>query len=97
MALGTNEITTNRPLEGRVALVTGASRGIGQAIARTLGRMGAMLSLCARDTQKLQSACHDLEAEGARVLALPADVSSPMKSHRLCKPRSVLLVLSRFS
>ena len=77
MALGTNEITTNRPLEGRVALVTGASRGIGQAIARTLGRMGAMLSLCARDTQKLQSACHDLEAEGARVLALPADVSCP--------------------
>ncbi len=77
MALGTNGITTNRPLEGRVALVTGASRGIGQAIARTLGRMGAMLSLCARDTQKLQSACHDLEAEGARVLALPADVSRP--------------------
>lgn len=77
MALGTNGITRNRPLEGRVALVTGASRGIGQAIARTLGRMGAMLSLCARDTQKLQSVRHDLEAEGARVLALPADVSRP--------------------
>jgi NAD(P)-dependent dehydrogenase (short-subunit alcohol dehydrogenase family) len=77
VALGTNRITTNRLLEGRVALVTGASRGIGEAIARTLGRMGAMLSLCARDTEKLQSACHDLEAEGARVLALPADVSRP--------------------
>ena len=77
MALGTNGITTNRLLEGKVALVTGASRGIGQAIARTLGRMGAMLSLCARDTQKLQSVRRDLEAEGARVLALPADVSRP--------------------
>lgn len=77
MASGTNGITTNRPLEGRVALVTGASRGIGQAIARTLGRMGAMLSLCARDIQKLQSASHDLEAKGARVLALQADVSRP--------------------
>ena len=77
MALRTNGIATNRLLEGKVALVTGASRGIGQAIARTLGRMGAMLSLSARDSQKLQSACHDLEAEGARVLALPADVSRP--------------------
>ena len=77
MALGTNEIITNRLLEGRIALVTGASRGIGRAIARTLGRMGAMLSLCARDSQKLQSARQELEAEGAKVLALPADVSRP--------------------
>ncbi len=77
MALRTNGITANRLLEGRVALVTGASRGIGRAIAQTLGRMGAMLSLCARDTQKLQSVRHDLEAEGARVLALLADVSRP--------------------
>ncbi len=77
MASGTNGITANRLLEGKVALVTGGSRGIGQAIARTLGRMGAMLSLCARDTQKLQSVRRDLEAEGARVLALPADVSRP--------------------
>ncbi|HEY6443060.1 MAG TPA: SDR family NAD(P)-dependent oxidoreductase [Candidatus Acidoferrales bacterium] len=77
MALRTNGITANRLLEGRVALVTGASRGIGRAIAQTLGRMGAMLSLCARDTQKLQSVRHDLEAEGARVLALSADVSRP--------------------
>jgi len=77
VALGTNEIITNRLLEGRIALVTGASRGIGRAIARTLGRMGAMLSLCARDSQKLQSARQELEAEGAKVLALPADVSRP--------------------
>lgn len=77
MASGTNGITTNRLLEGKVALVTGASRGIGQAIARSLGRMGAILSLCARDSQKLQSARHDLEAEGSRVLAIPADVSRP--------------------
>jgi NAD(P)-dependent dehydrogenase (short-subunit alcohol dehydrogenase family) len=70
-------MAANRVLEGRVALVTGASRGIGWAIARTLGRMGAMLSLCARDPQKLLSARRDLEAEGATVLDVPADVSRP--------------------
>jgi NAD(P)-dependent dehydrogenase (short-subunit alcohol dehydrogenase family) len=72
-----SSLTTNRHLEGRVALVTGASRGIGQAIARTLGRMGAKLSLCARDTQELQRARHDLEVQGAKVLVVPTDVSHP--------------------
>jgi 3-oxoacyl-[acyl-carrier protein] reductase len=66
---------TNRPLEGKVALITGASRGIGHAIARSLGRMGAKLSLCARDAQKLQSAGRELEDEGAKVLAIPGDVA----------------------
>lgn len=72
-----SDATRNRLLEGRVALITGASRGIGKAIARTLGQMGAMLSLCARDPQRLQSARGELEADGVKVLAVPADVSRP--------------------
>lgn len=77
MASRMSGLTMNPLLEGKVALVTGASRGIGKAIAGTLGRMGAMLSLCARDPQKLKSVRRKLEAVGARVLDVPADVSRP--------------------
>jgi 3-oxoacyl-[acyl-carrier protein] reductase len=66
---------TAKPLNGKVALITGASRGIGFAIARSLGRMGAKLSLCARDAKKLKAAGSELEREGAAVLAVPADVT----------------------
>jgi 3-oxoacyl-[acyl-carrier protein] reductase len=62
-------------MAGKVALVTGASRGIGLAIAQTLGRMGAKLSLCARNKDKLESAARELERLGAIVLACPADVT----------------------
>jgi 3-oxoacyl-[acyl-carrier protein] reductase len=64
-----------KQLEGKVALVTGASRGIGLAIARSLGRMGARLSLCARDAERLESAANELKGEGITVFAAPADVT----------------------
>jgi NADP-dependent 3-hydroxy acid dehydrogenase YdfG len=64
-----------KPLDGKVALITGASRGIGFAIARSLGRLGAKLSLCARDAKKLDSAADELGRQGSTVLAVPADVT----------------------
>ncbi|MFP3940882.1 MAG: SDR family NAD(P)-dependent oxidoreductase [Acidobacteriota bacterium] len=65
-------------LEGRVAVVTGASRGIGFGIAEALAREGCRLAICARGEEGLQEAAGTLEAEhGAEVLALPLDVTDP--------------------
>ncbi len=62
-------------LSGQVALVTGASRGIGLAIARRLGEMGAHISLCARSKEKLEEAAVGLRTAGIEALAFPADVT----------------------
>jgi 3-oxoacyl-[acyl-carrier protein] reductase len=70
-------MTTEKPLEGKVALVTGASRGIGLAIARSLGRMGAAVGVCARDAKRLETAANELQREGIRVHAVPADLTRP--------------------
>jgi 3-oxoacyl-[acyl-carrier protein] reductase len=67
---------TGKPLAGKTALVTGASRGIGFAIAQTLGRMGAKVSICARDPKKLQDAAAKLRSAGIEVAAATADVTS---------------------
>ncbi|MCU1343384.1 MAG: Sepiapterin reductase [Candidatus Acidoferrum typicum] len=62
-------------LNGQVALITGSSRGIGLAVARRLGQMGARISLCARKAADLENAAADLRAAGIQVLAAPADVT----------------------
>jgi 3-oxoacyl-[acyl-carrier protein] reductase len=66
-----------KALEGKVAVVTGASRGIGLAIARRLGGLGAKLSLCARSADKLQNVADELKSAGVEVVIVVADVTSP--------------------
>jgi 3-oxoacyl-[acyl-carrier protein] reductase len=64
-------------LKGRVALVTGASRGIGYAIAQALHEHGARVGVLARDKDALDAAAVKLAgADGESVLAVPADVTS---------------------
>jgi len=59
----------------KVALITGASRGIGFAIARRLGAMGARVSICARNPETLQQAASCLRDEGIETLAIAADLA----------------------
>jgi 3-oxoacyl-[acyl-carrier protein] reductase len=65
-------------LEGKRAIVTGGSRGIGMAIARALAAEGARVGLIARDAGGLARAAETLAAGGARVEWAAADVTDPV-------------------
>ncbi|MGY1709566.1 SDR family NAD(P)-dependent oxidoreductase [Geodermatophilus sp. SYSU D00758] len=64
-----------RPLDGRVALVTGASSGIGEATAVALAAAGAAVAVGARRADRLSALADRLRADGARVLPLDLDVT----------------------
>jgi len=64
-------------LSGRVALITGASRGIGLAIARALAKEGCTLILTARDENKLSQLSRELSRQKVRILTQSFDVRDP--------------------
>lgn len=67
----------SRLLEGHAALVTGAGRGIGRAIALQLARDGCHVGLIARDGEALRQTQADCEAHGVRALPLVTDLGDP--------------------
>ena len=63
------------PLAGRVALVTGASRGIGRAVALALGAAGAAVACCARSAEQIEATAAEVSGHGGRARGFPLDVT----------------------
>lgn len=63
-------------LDGEIALVTGAGRGIGRAIAGAYGREGASVALMARTTDQVEQATQAINAAGGKAIAVAGDVTS---------------------
>ena len=72
-----------RELRGRRLLITGASSGIGRAVAEQAARAGARLALAARSADKLDALTRELTTHGAEVIAVVADVTSAADRCRL--------------
>ena len=71
----------NTALTGKVALITGASSGIGEATARVLAAEGARDAIAARRTDRLASLQTELESNGAQVLTIELDVTDEAAAH----------------
>lgn len=79
-------------LEGKVALVTGASRGMGAAFARRLAAEGASICLVARDETLLGTVASEIDAVGGTAFVVPCDVTFPTEVARLAE-----VTLERFA
>ena len=85
----------NTPLAGKVALITGGSRGIGRAIAIKLASIGSAVAICGRDETKLAATEREILALGVRAIALRADVTQPKDVTKLAeKVESTLAPIS---
>src|SRR5437667_6600575 len=71
-------------LDGRTALVTGGSRGLGRAMAQALAEAGADLILIGRDADSLEAARAELSATGRQVVVVPGDVGTPAGAEAAC-------------
>jgi 3-oxoacyl-[acyl-carrier protein] reductase len=74
--MGTGSMSKTQPLAGQVAVVTGAGRGIGAAIAHSLAALGAATVLCGRTRANLDSTAKQIVEDGGKAEAIVCDVSS---------------------
>src|SRR5690348_3615167 len=64
-------------MSDRVAVVTGASSGIGEATARSLAREGFAVALAARRKERINELAEEISGAGGKALAIPTDVADP--------------------
>lgn len=76
-------VSKQKPLAGRVALITGASSGIGAATAHTLARAGAKIVIVARRREMLEALADACRNEGAEVLSITADLLIEEENRRI--------------
>jgi 3-oxoacyl-[acyl-carrier protein] reductase len=74
---------TNQPLQGKVAIITGAGRGIGKGIAEAYAKAGAAIACAARSEGEIRETAAAIVAAGGRAIAIPADVSDFESVQRL--------------
>jgi 3-oxoacyl-[acyl-carrier protein] reductase len=72
-------------LQGKVALITGGSRGIGAAVAQALATAGAAVAVCARNGEAAAATASAIAAQGGQALGVAADVSRAEDAERLVK------------
>ncbi len=77
------KLRSGEEVSGKVALITGGSRGLGLAMARELAQQGASVAICARDRDELEWAREELARSGASVLAIQGDVGNHDDVHRI--------------
>ena len=70
-------MASNKPLEGKIAIVTGASRGIGRAIALRLAQDGATLVLAARTEADLAKVASEIKSSGGKATTVAGDLRDP--------------------
>ncbi len=75
--MSTSQVTT-----GQVVVVTGASSGVGRAVARAYGQRGARVGLVCRDEIALQAAADEIAASGGEALICPGDIADPGTAER---------------
>jgi NAD(P)-dependent dehydrogenase (short-subunit alcohol dehydrogenase family) len=73
----------SKPLQGKISIVTGASRGIGRAIALRLAAEGSSVVLCARDQALLDAAAIEIRASGGSAEAIALDLRLPDSGQRI--------------
>lgn len=83
MSAGTEPERRGRALEGRIAIVTGSGRGIGEVIARDLARAGTAVVVCSRSEEEIGRVAEEIRQDGGDATAIPADVTSEAEVEEL--------------